>query len=309
MLKSLLLLSLAGLAMLAAVIPAGAADPKPEPKRDDPSTWIWNYPEGTGNPLLTHKSLTSRAMGKEVGYNVYLPPGYAESKLRYPVVYFLHGATGNENSDAGAFSGILDGAIRGGALPPVIGVFPNGGPFSGYTDRADNSIMVETLIVRELLPTIDREYRTVAKREGRLLAGFSMGGAGSVRLALKHPTVFAAAASWGGALRRMTEGRGPALVGGIAANDPYALAEKNSAAMQDRARLLLIVGEKDSLEAHNAYVDRLRELKIPNEYDVLPKIGHELDKYYSLSGDHVVKFLGDQLRADKLAPAAKSAAK
>jgi endo-1,4-beta-xylanase len=302
MLKNLLLLSLAGATLLATIGNAAAApEPKPEPKADDLSTWVWNYPEGTNNPLLRHETLTSRSMGKEVGYNVYLPPGYAESKGRFPVVYFLHGATGNENSDAGAFSGILDGAIRAGTLPPVIGVFPNGGPFSGYVDRADNSVMAETLIVKELVPTIDRKYRTLAKREGRLLAGFSMGGGGSVRLALKHPKVFAAAASWGGSIRGRAR-QGAALVGGAEANDPYVLAEKNADAVRDRARILLIVGEKDSLEAHNAYVARLRELKIPNEFHVLPMIGHQLDKYYELSADHLLKFLGDQLRADKVAP-------
>ncbi len=52
----------------------------------------------------------------------------------------------------------------------------------------------------ELIPLIDRTYRTRADREGRVIAGFSMGGGGAVRLALKHPDLFSAAASWAAAL-------------------------------------------------------------------------------------------------------------
>ncbi|TWU34262.1 alpha/beta hydrolase-fold protein [Novipirellula artificiosorum] len=72
-------------------------------------------------------------------------------------------------------------------------VNPNGG-MSGY--RGD----VEKMIVDELIPLIDWSYPTKANASGRVVAGFSMGGAGSVSLALRHPDLFCTAGSWGGAL-------------------------------------------------------------------------------------------------------------
>src|SRR4051812_1614914 len=157
-------------------------------------------------------------MDRDIGYSLYLPPEYAKSEARYPVIYFLHGAGGNENSDAGGFSGAVDRAIRARVMPPAICVFPNGG-LSGYRDRPGTRVLVETFIITELLPEIDARYRTRASRSGRALAGFSMGGGGAVRLAMKYPELFCAAGSWGGAFRR--PGGQP---GTVYADDVYTLA-------------------------------------------------------------------------------------
>jgi hypothetical protein len=46
----------------------------------------WNYPEGAHTPGITHQVLRSKSMDLDVGYNVYLPPGYASGSARYPVV-------------------------------------------------------------------------------------------------------------------------------------------------------------------------------------------------------------------------------
>src|SRR5262249_55921810 len=135
----------------------------------------------------------------EVGYNVWLPPGYAQSDVRYPVMYFLHGAGGNENSDAGGVSGIVSRLLEQKRIPPGICVFPHGG-LSGQLRQPMTKVMGETLIIKELVPLIDKTYRTKATREARVISGFSMGGGGAVRLALKHPDLFSAAASWAGAL-------------------------------------------------------------------------------------------------------------
>ena len=68
---------------------------------------------------------------------------------------------------------------------------------SGYRDGPEQKIIGETLIIKELLPLVDKSYRTIATRDGRAICGFSMGGGGSIRLALSHPDLFSAAA-WGG---------------------------------------------------------------------------------------------------------------
>src|SRR5438128_11412693 len=103
----------------------------------------WNNPDGPRAPGLEHGSFRSPSMEVEVGYNVWLPPGYAEGQRRYPVIYFLHGAGGNENSDGGGFSAMIARAIEAKQMPPVLCVFPNGG-MSGYADHPDEKVMGET---------------------------------------------------------------------------------------------------------------------------------------------------------------------
>src|SRR5690606_26202249 len=97
----------------------------------------------------------SDSMQRMVGYNIYLPPSYhTDSTRRYPVIYFLHGASGDESMDA-AVSHVLDDGIRAGVLEEAIMVAPNGGQYSGYRDRVSDNVMAETWIIKELIPTID----------------------------------------------------------------------------------------------------------------------------------------------------------
>jgi endo-1,4-beta-xylanase len=240
----------------------------------------WNNPDSPKIPGVEHGSFRSASMGVQVGYNVYLPPGYARGSARYPVVYFLHGAGGNENSDAGAFSALAAKLAEEKTVPPVIAVFPNGG-MSGYRDRPENKVMGETLIVRELVPLIDRTYRTRASRDGRTIGGFSMGGGGAVRLALKHPDLFSAAGSWAGAISSRR--------GGAASPE---LEAENLRRVAGRVRLLLIVGDQDTTFAgHQPLIKNLEEARYPVRYRVLEGVGHNLGLYYEKTGEEMVRFL------------------
>jgi enterochelin esterase-like enzyme len=110
----------------------------------------------------------------------YLPPDYAAASVRYSVVYWLPGGGCNEDPDslsiAQGLLGGIDAAIRKGKLPPLIFVVVNGGRYTRYYDSLDGSIMMETTVIRELIPHIDATYRTVATRDGRAIQGGSMGG-------------------------------------------------------------------------------------------------------------------------------------
>jgi len=242
----------------------------------------WNNPDRPSIPGVEHAVLHSSSMDRDMGYNVYLPPGYSDGTPRYPVVYFLHGAGGNENSDAGGFAGLIQKETAAKQIPPVICVFPNGG-MSGYMDHPDQKVMVmvETFLIQELIPKIDATYRTVASRAGRTLCGFSMGGGGAIRLAVKHPDLFSAAASWAAALHSRD-----------AANDPAALAKENAEKIKGRVRLLLIVGDKDMTYAgHAPFIQALMDLKIPFDYRVLPGLDHNLGAYYEQTGADLVRFV------------------
>ncbi|MEZ5326938.1 MAG: non-reducing end alpha-L-arabinofuranosidase family hydrolase [Verrucomicrobiales bacterium] len=249
---------------------------KSEDKRP-PVSWVNpQLPEGPG---LQHHVLKSKAMGHDIGYVVATPADYdASGKTRYPVVYFLHGMGGNESADAGGFSGLVRGATRAGKMPPAICVFPNGGR-SGYRGN------VENMIVEELIPLIDQTYPTKESASSRVVAGFSMGGAGSVRLSLLHPELFCGAASWGGGIRKGSDDL-------LAATEH--LKNKNFS-------FLLVNGDKDRPDAYNELTVKLAALGVPHKVTVLKDTPHNLGLYYKLGGDEMVEFLGKQLLGNRQA--------
>lgn len=276
---SMALLCLSGLFVLLAGEGAMSAEAQTPPRQAKEVTW--NSPPTSPIPGVEHNVLHSASMDRDVGYNVYLPADYAQSKRRYPVVYFLHGAGGTESSDVGGFSGLIRQEVQAKHIPAVICVFPNGG-MSGYRDHPEQKIMGETLIIKELLPLIDKKYRTIATREGRAICGFSMGGGGAIRLALAHPDLFCAAASWAAAL-----GSRDASIA-----SPAALARQNADKINGRVRFLLIVGDKDlTYASHAPFIAVLHELKVPYEYQVLPGVEHNLGVYYEQTGTKLVKFV------------------
>ena len=113
----------------------------------------------------------------------------------FPVLYLLHGIRGNHAS------WVRNSSVeRYVADLPLIVVMPDGGR-SFYTDAVENPRgAYETYIVRDLIGSVDRVFRTVPGRAGRAIGGFSMGGYGALKLALKHPDLFRAAASHAGAV-------------------------------------------------------------------------------------------------------------
>lgn len=137
---------------------------------------------------LTTERFSSPTLGRTWTYNVYLPDGYDGSNLEYPVIYLLHGSNGDESSwDEGIR--VLDERIQAGEVPPAIAV----APASGYSWWVDTLEPFEGALIKDLIPHVDATYRTTEAREGRAIAGFSMGGYGALRYALVYPEVFGAA--------------------------------------------------------------------------------------------------------------------
>jgi len=133
--------------------------------------------------------------------SVYLPPGYAKNpQRRYPVVYLLHGFTDSDTNWFGRAGQhfvhvpkAVDAAYKNGVSEMII-VMPNA--FTKYQGSMySNSAAVgdwETFVARDLVAWVDSHYRTIATPESRGLAGHSMGGYGTLRIAMKQPGVFAA---------------------------------------------------------------------------------------------------------------------
>ncbi len=132
---------------------------------------------------------------------VYLPPGYEkEKKMRYPVVYLLHGygakVAGNKLwvPEGGSFVETTSRLITEKKISPMIIVMPDGGNrFGGsmYTNSVTTGNW-EDYIARELVALIDKNYRTLPRAESSGIAGTSMGGYGALKIAMKHPDVFGA---------------------------------------------------------------------------------------------------------------------
>jgi S-formylglutathione hydrolase FrmB len=130
--------------------------------------------------------------------SVYLPAGYeANPNRRYPVLYYLHGFTWSDSLlfHADGLGELLDQAIADGQIRPLIVVAPNEQTlFQGsfYTNSATNGPWAD-FTARELVSFIDKNYRTLAKPTSRGLSGHSMGGNGTLRLAMLYPGNYAAA--------------------------------------------------------------------------------------------------------------------
>jgi enterochelin esterase-like enzyme len=136
----------------------------------------------------------SAAMKRRVQFNVYLPKSYTRTQAkRYPVVYMLNGFNGsNIEWESRKIDAVLDNL----ALDAIV-VFPDGD--SGwYVDTSAGNF--RTMIVDEIVPLVDRFYRTIPDRDHRGVSGVSMGGQGAFTLALKNPGVFSSIASHMGAL-------------------------------------------------------------------------------------------------------------
>ena len=141
-------------------------------------------------PRVVYRTFDSRTVGAKVSYHAYLPQGHDGSDSRWPVLYWLHGTEGGV-SGIRPLARLFDEAMEAGRAPAMIVVFVNGLPRRLWADSKDGSSPVETVFIQEVIPHVDRTFRTIASREGRLLEGFSMGGYGAARLGFGYPHLFA----------------------------------------------------------------------------------------------------------------------
>jgi len=233
-------------------------------------------------------------MNVEVGYCLYLPPGYAQdSTTRYPVVYWLHGGGGNELTGITALAPVADQAIRVGELPPMIIVFINGGPTWHYDEPATGQLG-ETAFIAELIPLIDRSYRTIADRNHRAIEGMSMGGRATTRGIFKHPELFCSAAPLATGIGNEQKA---VDAGQHLDNNVFHLAKKYAANPVPPVRLLLVIGTKDfNYPSNLAYMKFLKELKLPFEQIILEGVTHSNPEYYAQLKATTLKFHAESFR-------------
>ncbi|MBC8104934.1 MAG: esterase family protein [Cytophagales bacterium] len=232
----------------------------------------------------------SSALGRQTAANVLLPE---VGTPPYPVLYLLHGL-----SDDYTLWGRRSNIERHVAEVPLIVVMPDGG--RGFYSDAVAGEKFQTALAVELVDRIDRTFPTHAAREGRSVAGLSMGGYGAMKFAFTYPERFHAAVSLSGAVGwgNRTTGRnqepmseewlrilGPGYRGGP--NDLHALAEKADPATLPALRI--DCGVEDFLIADNReFHAHLDTLGISHEYAEHPG-SHNWD-YWDLHVQDAIAF-------------------
>ena len=161
-------------------------------------------PAGTVQQITVHgKSLEGNLNGDSADRTVmvYLPPGYqADTSRRYPVVYLMHGYGLQVSGWMRIFrieNGLnraMTGTGTGERAREMIVVNPDAFSFfdGSFYSKSATAGDWETFVADELVAYIDSHYRTLARRESRGLGGHSMGGYGTIRIAMKRPDVFGA---------------------------------------------------------------------------------------------------------------------
>lgn len=206
---------------------AGAAPPPiapgPAPSASDASAPIGasasktapQPPAGTAPSRVVSQSFDSAALGVKKTYRVYVPKGYDDSQRRFPVVYYLHGLGGNENN--WLEHGDLKAAADAASLSAIV-VMPDGDA-SFYVDRSGPAYEAcakekppfnpseqaatycaktpryEAYMTQDLVKEVDTRFRTLARRQSRGIGGLSMGGFGSMQLAMRHTDLYAVVAT------------------------------------------------------------------------------------------------------------------
>ena len=198
--------------------------------------------------------------------NVYVPAGYDENlSERYPVLYLLHGAGEDESgwANQGMMYNIMDNLIDEGSAEPMIVVMDHG--VANIPDLKLASMFdftaYEKVVIEELIPMIDRNYRTKADRENRGICGLSLGGFQSWTIALNHRDMF----SWLGGFSG--SGKGPGTT-----------ADLYDASLNEDFHLMFIsTGTKESPQMYAT---------VKNFHDILASKGVKHVFFQSAGTDH-----------------------
>lgn len=250
-------------------------------------------------------SFVAASTGLPVVFSLYLPPSYATSSRRFPVIYHLHGINGAHNGQQiVSVPQSLEAAVRAGLIEESIMVFPDGYGDSFWADSARSAKPAETHVIDELIPYIDNQYRTLARAEYRVIQGFSMGGFGAAKFATKFPDRFRTCMVYDGALLSWTQVQqrhavqAAEIFDGSAARfdlySPWSWLTTNAAPLQQASGFRDAAG---ALVAENrAWRDALAVAGQPQEY-VETGVIHAIRPLLDAQGANAWAFIGQRLRA------------
>ncbi|MEW4491025.1 alpha/beta fold hydrolase [Thalassoglobus sp. JC818] len=259
--------------------------------RDREPAWKMPVVEGTN---LYYHTFPSTTVGEDVSYVIYLPPSYDEQpEKKFPVVYWLHGIGGSQQG-LPAMSQRMTEAIEAEKMQATIVVYVNGMVRSSFVDSKDGQVPVETVAIQELIPHIDANYRTIATRNGRMIEGFSMGGAGAAKWAFRHPELFGSLSIIDGALHKdPLSGRLANSFQSIYGGDidyyndrnPWKLAEAQDDDLNEKLLVRIVTRSAGLGRVNREYKDHLEQLGFTVEFDVIENAPHSPNPLYEGLGD------------------------
>ncbi len=238
---------------------------------------------------LLEESLKSDLMARSMPYRVLLPEGYADEtqkSRKYPVAYLLHGLTGSYKNWAD-FTKLAKSRFG----TDFIIVMPEGAN-GWYSDSVSvPNDKYESYIIKDLIPAVESKFRARADRNGRVIAGLSMGGYGALKFGIKYPEMFITAGSFSGALDaakydpstmqgfKIAADTIQATFGAMdnesrKANDIFGLIKGLDTASKKKLPFLYVdCGTEDFLLKQNRdFAQLLLENKIPHEFRQLPGV-------------------------------------
>ena len=258
-------------------------------------SWVW-YP--------------STSLNKARRMRVYTPPGYEAGTTRYPVFYLLHGGGNDEDawSELGRAPMIFDNLIAQGRMVPMIVVMTNGNanlqaapdyleappqtpPAAGGGNPISGVILkFPQSLIADVIPFVDKTYRTKADRDNRAIAGLSMGGAQTLYAAFNNLDKFAWVGCFSGgwpllpgvsvpipAPANADKLRGPDITRSVDPEKFAALLPQLNAEANQKLRLFyMAMGTEDGLiSAHQVVKDVLKSHGVNVKMREVPGYGHE----------------------------------
>ncbi|WP_310618602.1 alpha/beta hydrolase [Flexibacterium corallicola] len=266
-----------------------------------PLHFIWPYIVNASAPIKgkmeTFNLMT--AQGQTYSYVIYIPPGYEDGDEEYPVLYHLHGAGVIRNwveLDCNRLAKQQENAVRQGSTHPHIIVAPiDKTRFSMWVDSVDGQSQAYSKFMDILIPHVESTYKTIAKREGRALSGFSMGGFGAAITAFKKPDCFNKVVIWDGAIHTwdsLYENRrkiARSIFGGTAYFNSWSPWKGSFTSTQEPPQFFIVTGELK--EPNENFVELLKGQGAEVEY-ISTSCGHDLFCMLQNAGQDFYRFLG-----------------
>lgn len=214
--------------------------------------------------VLQSQKMKSNILKKEVSYSVYLPPGFEQSRQKYPVIYLLHGYGNDETTwvTDGQIENKMNQAISEGLIRPSVIIMPNGENM-WYVNVKEKDFNWEDMFIQEFLPYIEKKYRIENDRNKRTMWGASMGGFGALKYAMTYPDKFGTCIAFS-----------PAIYPDMVIGDRYQISESPLNMIRNipveklnEVRYYIDCGDKDFLYWGNSTLHMMmRDLGINHEF-------------------------------------------
>ncbi len=266
-----------------------------------------------GSHIIANVEMPSLALGHPIPVTLYIPDKAAMASGPLPVIILLHGVNsqGMDWVTRGQIQATLDHLIAGRRMPPVVVAMPSTGT-SWYVDSADigGPGNYETAIGSELPAWLSAHWNARSDRDGKAIAGYSMGAFGALHIAFKHPEDWAAAGSLSGTFLTVVGNQAaiPALNRRLIAGafgtpfnrdrllkaSPVTLARALRPRERAAPAVFIGCGKRDQLHLSaetNGMIDELHQLGIPLATDIIDG-GHDWKTWKQLLPDALV-FIGD----------------